>query len=55
MAPPITSASTRESRFSSSSSLVETFAPPTSAITGRFGVSSALPSASSSACIARPA
>ena len=42
MAPPITSASTLPIRFSSSSSLVETLAPPTMAMTGFFGASSAL-------------
>ena len=42
MAPPITSASTLLMRFSRSSSLVETLAPPTMAITGFFGASSAL-------------
>ena len=42
-------------RFSSSSSLVDTLAPPTIAATGRFGLPSAASSASSSFCIARPA
>ena len=40
MAPPITSASTLLARFSSRLILVETFAPPTSAITGRRGLPS---------------
>src|ERR1700719_3337821 len=55
MPPPITSASTLLTRFSNSSILVETLAPPTMAMTGLVGASSALPSASSSACMARPA
>ena len=41
--------------FPSRSILVETFAPPMIAITGLVGASSALPSASSSACMVRPA
>ena len=55
IAPPITSTSTRPTRLPSSSSLVETLAPPTIAATGRAGLPSAASSASSSACISRPA
>ena len=55
MPPPMTSASTLLTRFASRSSLVETFAPPTMAITGFFGVPSAFSRASSSACMVRPA
>ena len=55
MPPPITSVSTLPIRLPSSSSLVETFAPPTTATTGRSGLPSAFSSASSSACISRPA
>src|SRR5580698_1187712 len=55
MPPPITSASTLLTRFSRRSILVETLAPPMIAITGLVGASSALPSASSSACMVRPA
>ena len=55
MAPPITSMSTRRLRLPSSSSLVDTLLPPTMAQTGRSGLPSAWSSASSSACIIRPA
>ena len=55
MAPPMISTSTFLSRLPSRSSLVEIFAPPTMAATGRCGCSSAFSSASSSACMARPA
>ena len=55
MPPPITSVSTRATRLPRSSSLVETLAPPTTATTGRSGSPSAFSSASSSACISRPA
>ena len=55
MPPPMTSASTLLTRFSSRSILVETLAPPMIAITGLVGASSALFSASSSACMVRPA
>src|ERR1700730_17324762 len=53
MPPPITRASTLRTRFSRRSILVETLAPPMIAITGLVGASSALPSASSSACMVR--
>jgi len=53
--PPITKASTLLTRFSRRSILVETLAPPMMAMTGLVGWSSALPSASSSACMVRPA
>jgi hypothetical protein len=55
MPPPITSASTLVTRFSSRSILVDTLAPPMTAMTGLVGASSALESASSSACMVRPA
>ena len=55
MPPPIISTSTRPTRLPSTSSLVETLAPPTIAATGRRGLPSAASSASSSACISRPA
>ena len=55
MPPPITRQSTRDTRLPRRSSLVETFAPPTIAITGRFGCPNAAWSALSSASIVRPA
>ena len=55
MPPAITKTSTFLTRFPSNSSLEETFAPPTTAITGRSGFSSALVRASSSCCMVRPA
>ena len=55
MPPPRTSMSTLSMRFFSSSSLVEIFEPPTMAANGRSGLSSALVSAWSSSCMARPA
>jgi hypothetical protein len=55
IAPPIASRSTLPMMNLRRSSLVETFAPPTSAITGCSGCSSAELSASSSACIPLPA
>src|SRR5258708_18909044 len=55
MPPPITIASTLLTRFSNRSILVETLAPPMIAITGLVGDCSALLSASSSACMVRPA
>ena len=55
MAPPITRVSTRFTRFSSSAILVETFAPPTTASTGRSGLPSAFSRWVSSACMERPA
>ena len=55
MPPPMISLSTLPTRLPSRSSLVETLAPPTTAHTGRLGLPSALSSASSSACISRPA
>ena len=55
IAPPIASTSTLPIRKRSRSSLVETLAPPISAMTGRVGCSSAADSASSSACISLPA
>ncbi len=55
MPPPMMIASTRPIRLPSSSSLVETLAPPTTATTGRSGALSAFSSACSSACISRPA
>ena len=55
MAPPITSVSTCCTRFSSSAILVETLAPPTTAITGRSGSPSALLRCVSSCSIERPA
>src|SRR5215470_8164714 len=53
--PPMIKAFTLSMRLPSSSSLVETLAPPTIAATGRCGRSSAFASASSSACMVRPA
>ena len=55
MPPPTTSWSTFAIRLSSTSSLVETFEPPTTATSGRFGLSSARSSASSSAASSGPA
>src|SRR4051812_40117056 len=55
MPPPITSASTLVTRFSSRSILVETLAPPMIAMTGLVGEPSAFSSATSSACMVRPA
>lgn len=55
MPPPIASVSTLATRFSSSASLVEILAPPTIAMTGRFGASSARPSIVSSFSSERPA
>src|ERR1700722_2698577 len=55
MAPPITRLSTRFTRFSNSSILVETLAPPTTAISVRSGLTSAFSRWVSSACIERPA
>ena len=55
MPPPMIRCCTRPTRFSSTSSLVETLAPPTTAATGVSGVPSALSSAVSSFSIARPA
>ena len=55
MAPPITSTSTLVTKLPSSSSLVDTLDPPTTAATGWAGLPSALSSASNSACISRPA
>ncbi len=55
MPPPITSVCTRPTRLPSNSSLVDTFAPPTTAVRGRFGSPSASSSARSSASISRPA
>ncbi len=55
MPPPIARMSTLAIRLPNRSSLVETFAPPTIAITGCAGCSRAFSRASSSACMARPA
>ena len=55
MAPPITRISTFSTRLPRRSSLVDTLEPPTIAATGREGRSSTAASASSSACIRRPA
>ena len=55
MPPPMISLPTLPTRLPRRSSLVETLAPPTTAHTGRLGLPSALSSASSSACIRRPA
>ena len=55
MPPPTTSWSTFAIRLSRTSSLVETFEPPTIATSGRFGFSSARSSASSSAASSGPA
>ena len=55
MPPPMTRASTFCTRLVSRSILVETLAPPTIAITGRAGLSRPAESASSSACMVRPA
>ncbi len=55
MPPPTISLSTLPSRFSSTVSLVETFEPPTIAISGRFGLPSAFSSASSSPVSSGPA
>ena len=55
MPPPMISTSTFLTRLASSSSLPDTFAPPTIAASGRTGELSASVSASSSFCIARPA
>ena len=55
MPPPMTSASTFFTRFISRSILVETLAPPTMATTGRAGLPRPFSSASSSACMVRPA
>ncbi len=55
MAPPMTRISTFATRLLNKSSLVETFEPATIAATGRSGVPKAFSSASSSACISRPA
>src|SRR5712691_5223124 len=55
IAPPTRSASTFFSRWRSTPTFVETLAPPTTATMGRFGLSSALCSAASSASISSPA
>ena len=55
MAPPMSSASTRSSRFSMTSSLSETLAPPRIATNGRSGDPSALPRYSTSSAIRKPA
>ncbi len=55
MPPPTMSRSTLPSRFSSTVSLVDTFDPPTMATSGRFGLSSAFSSASSSPVSSGPA
>ena len=55
MPPPTTSWSTFFASAASTVSLVETLAPATMATSGRFGLASALPSASSSAAISGPA
>ena len=55
MPPPTISVSTFASNARSTVSFVDTFAPPTIATSGRFGWSSALPRASSSAAINGPA
>ena len=55
MPPPTISWSTRASSASSTVSLVETFEPPTIATSGRFGLSSAVSSATSSLTSSGPA
>ena len=55
MAPPMSSESTLASRVFNTPTLVDTFAPPTTATIGRRGLSSARWSASSSASISSPA
>ena len=55
MAPPMIRTFTLVTRLPSSFSLVDTFAPPTIAATGRWGLPRAASNASSSACIRRPA
>ena len=55
MPPPTISLSTLPSRLSSTVSLVETFEPATIAISGRFGLSSAVSSAISSFISSGPA
>jgi hypothetical protein len=55
MAPPIIRKFTLVSRLPSSSSLVEIFAPPTIAATGRSGFSSTRLNVSISICMERPA
>eukprot|EP00601_Ochromonadales_sp_CCMP2298_P021843 CAMPEP_0173317614 /NCGR_PEP_ID=MMETSP1143-20121109/27185_1 /TAXON_ID=483371 /ORGANISM="non described non described, Strain CCMP2298" /LENGTH=69 /DNA_ID=CAMNT_0014260739 /DNA_START=92 /DNA_END=301 /DNA_ORIENTATION=- len=54
MAPPTSSLSTLRRRLSITSSLEETFAPPTKAASGRLGWSSAEPRKSSSFVIKNP-
>src|SRR5215470_3098351 len=55
MPPPITSASTLPIRCSTSATLSETLAPPSTATSGRAGASRIRPSAESSCCMSNPA
>ena len=55
MAPPTSNASTRGSRFSMTSSLPDTFAPPSTATKGRAGDASRAPRCSSSRSSSSPA
>ena len=55
MPPPMISTSTRSRTWPSTSSLLDTLAPPITAAVGRSAPPSAASSASSSACISRPA
>ncbi len=55
MPPPTISRSTLSASASSTVSFVDTFEPPTMATSGRAGLSSARPSASSSAASSGPA